>query len=253
LQEHYGETQIEDLWLPFYCVSSNITSGGYVVHKRGLLRRALRASIAIPGVLPPLVEGGAVLVDGAVMHNFPVDLMRASHLGPVVGVDVSRTRGIDPKALENPPSWWKWFLSGAWRQGPPIVSIMIRSATLTNKAEIMQARSAVDLLIVPNPDGVEIRDWKAYEPAVQAGWTATVEALARLDGPVPELRRRKRQAEEAATAALLTLARPPETAAGKATTSLRRLVAEKLPRPGRGKRPGKPPVPHPTPAPEEEA
>ena len=56
LEEHYGEACIEDLWRPFYCVSSNITAGGYVVHRTGSLRRALRASISLPGVLPPVLE-----------------------------------------------------------------------------------------------------------------------------------------------------------------------------------------------------
>lgn len=226
LQEHFAEVLMEDLWLPFYCVSSNITSGGYVVHKRGVLRRALRASIAIPGVLPPVVEGGAVLVDGAVMRNFPVDLMRNWHGGPVVGVDVSRARGVDPKVLENPKSWWMWLLSGAWRQGPPIISIMIRSATLTTKADLMEARSATDLLILPNPGNVEIRDWKNYDSAVDNGWNAAKEALAKLDGPVIFLKRRKQQAELSAIESL-RLAGPAGTAARKAAASSRRGAPEK--------------------------
>jgi NTE family protein len=235
LLEHYGETLIDDLWLPFYCVSSNITSGGYVVHKRGLLRRALRSSIAIPGIIPPVVEGGAVLVDGGVMRNFPVDIMRAAHMGPVIGVDVSRARGVDPKVLENPRSWWMWLLTGQWRQGPPIISIMIRSATLTTKADLMEARNATDLLIIPNPDGVEIRDWKAYDRAVLNGWTAAKEALAKLDGPVTFLRRRKQQADHAAVETLKLVA-PPQTAAQTKTKSGRRGGAEKPAKAVRGKR-----------------
>jgi NTE family protein len=243
LEEHFGDVLIEDLWLPYYCVSSNITSGGFVVHRRGVLRRALRASIAIPGLLPPVVEGGAVLVDGAVMKNFPVDLMRATHMGPVVGVDVSRARGVDPKSLENPTSWWKWLVTGAWRQGPAIVSIMIRSATLSTKAEMLANRDATDLLIIPNPDGVEIRDWKAYDKAVENGWLAARVALSRLDGPVPFLRRRKQAAERNAAVEAIRLDAPPRTAVQRAKASIRRVVSEKLPRPSRGKRSGKTPVP----------
>ena len=243
LKEHFGDTEIEDLWLPYYCVSSNITSGGYVVHKRGMLRKALRASISIPGVLPPVVEGGAVLVDGAVMRNFPVDLMRAWHMGPVVGVDVSRARGVDPKVLENPKSWWMWLLTGAWRQGPPIVSIMIRSATLSTKADLMEARRATDVLIIPNPDGVEIRDWKAYDRAVENGHRAAMEALAKLDGPVPTLRKRKQQAVHASVVETLKLDAPPQIGAQKARASIRRLVGGR-PKPGGADKPrGKAPAP----------
>lgn len=239
LKEHFGEVLIEDLPLPFYCVSSNITSGGYVVHKRGLLRNALRASIAIPGVLPPVVEGGAVLVDGAVMRNFPVDLMRHWHNGPVVGVDVSRARGVDPKVLENPKSWWMWLLTGEWRQGPPIISIMIRSATLTTKADLMEARSATDLLILPNPGNVEIRDWKNYDSAVLNGYAAANEALGKLDGPVTFLKRRKQQAERSSVEAF-RLSAQPGTVARKAKASIRQVAVEKLSRAASGTRPKKP-------------
>jgi NTE family protein len=236
LEEHYGDTLMDDLWLPFYCVSSNITSGGYVVHRRGVLRRALRSSIAIPGILPPVIENGAVLVDGAVLRNFPVDIMRASHMGPVVGVDVSRARGVDPKEIEVPTAWWKWLLTGAWRQGPPIVSIMIRSATLTAKAEIMEARSTTDILVIPNPNGVEIRDWKAYDQAVESGASACREALAKLDGPAIFLRRRKLQAARQEAVNTLSLAAPVETAAQKARESRRQAAAEKTEKAQRGKR-----------------
>lgn len=195
LEEHFGSTEIEDLWRPFFCVASNITSGGYVVDREGSLKAALRASISLPGVLPPVVRDGAVLVDGAVMRNFPVDIMRAWHNGPVVGSDVSRSRGVDPKTVMHPPVWWKWLLTGGWRQGPPIVSIIMRSATLTTKAEIQLARAATDLLILPNPQKVEIRDWKAYDEAVECGYEATRLALDGLKGPVAYLRRRKRETD----------------------------------------------------------
>jgi NTE family protein len=236
LLEHYGEALIEDLWTPFYCVSSNITSGGYVVHKRGLLRAALRASIAIPGVLPPVIENGAVLVDGAVLRNFPVDIMRGWHMGPVVGCDVSRARGLDPKELQV-GSWWKWILTGGWRQGPPIVAVMIRSATLTAKADLMEARSNTDVLIIPNPAGVEVNDWKAYDPAVEAGWEAAREAMAKLDGPVTFLRRRKLQAEHAHAVETLRLSAPEQTAAQMDKASSRPDASEKPAKAGRDKPP----------------
>ena len=107
----------------------------------------MRASIAIPGVLPPVVMDGQVLVDGAVLNNLPTAVMRQMNGGPVIGVDMSQARGVDPHALENPPSWWKWVLSGAWKAGPPIVSILMRSATLTTDADLESSRAATDLLI----------------------------------------------------------------------------------------------------------
>lgn len=191
LEEHFGDVQIEDMPNPYFCVSSNLTTGAYQVHRRGLLRQALRASISLPGVMPPVVLDGHVLVDGAVMKSFPADLMRATHLGTTVGVDVTRARGVDPRVLSANKSWVKWLTSGDWRRGPPIVSILMRSATITTAADLAESRRATDLLVIPKPDGVEIRDWKAYPQAVQTGFETMQEALAQLDGPVTTLRRRQ--------------------------------------------------------------
>ena len=191
MQDAYGDVNIEDMPLPFFAVSTNLTSGKVEVHREGMLRHALRASISLPGVMPPVVMNGQVLVDGAVLRNFPSEVMRRLNSGPVVGVDVSQTRGVDPKALEDPPSWWRWILSGAWKKGPPIVSVLMRSATLSTEAELMQARADTDLLILPKPEGVDIRDWKAYDPAVSSGYAAAQAALTTLKCPVEHLHRRR--------------------------------------------------------------
>lgn len=201
LAKHFGETQIADLWLPFFCVSSNLTTGSYEIHKSGLLRQALRASISLPGVLPPATTADDnVLVDGAVMKNFPADLVRLTHLGPIVGVDVSRGRSITADDVARPESVWRWIRSGQWRKGPPIVSLLMRAATVSTGRDLAAAREATDVLITPDMTGVEIRDWSAFEPAVEAGYRATIEALDKLDRPVTELRRRQTVREKRAPA-----------------------------------------------------
>jgi NTE family protein len=190
LEEHFGDLQIEDLPLPFFCVSSNLTTGAYHLHRRGLLCRALRASIALPGVLPPMTDGEDVLVDGAVMKNLPSDLMHAFQLGPVVGVDVSRARSITAEDVKH-PHFWRWLFTGGWLQGPPIVSLLMRAATVSTGRDLAAARAACDLLIQPNVEGIDIRDWKAYDPAVRAGYEAAQQALAALTTPVTDLHKRQ--------------------------------------------------------------
>lgn len=191
LHEHFGDVEIADLWLPFFCVSSNLTTGAYHLHRRGKLRQALRATIALPGVMPPAVDDNDVLVDGAVMKNFPTDVMRSLQLGPIVGVDVTRGRSISADDVARPSSVWRWLLSGEWRKGPPIVALLMRAATVSTGREIAAARAATDLLILPKVDGIDIRDWRAYDPGVALGYTATIEALDKLTVPVTELRRKK--------------------------------------------------------------
>ena len=194
LEEHFGEVQIADLPLPFFCVSSNLTTGAYHLHRRGLLRRALRASIALPGVLPPVTEDADVLVDGAVIKNFPADVMRACHLGTVIGVDVTRGRSISAAEVNSPPRFWRWLLSGKWRQGPPIVALLMRAATVSTGRDLIASREATDVLILPKVDRIDIRNWRAYDPAVAAGYQAAVDAISALTTPVTELHRRQPRA-----------------------------------------------------------
>ncbi|HYC67023.1 patatin-like phospholipase family protein [Brevundimonas sp.] len=216
LEEAYGDVDLADLHRPFFAVSTNLTSGKLEVHRRGLMRRAMRASIAIPGILPPVVMNGQVLVDGAVLKNLPAEVMRQMNSGPVIGIDMSEARGVDPAVIEHPPSIWRLIATGAWRRGPPIVSILMRSATLTTDADLESSRAATDLLIQPTPDGVDIRDWKGFDPGVEAGYRATREALDGLDRPVTQLRRR----------APISVCAPAETDAETASASSRPPAAE---------------------------
>jgi NTE family protein len=190
LTEHFGNVDIADLDLPYFCVSANLTSGQHHSHDRGPLVRALRASISLPGVLPPVIDNGQVLVDGGVLRNLPTDLLRARHDGIVIGSDVSRAAGLSPDNVMPPASWWRWFASGAWRRGPPIVSILMRTATISAGTEIALARNAADLYVMPDTAMVEIRDWRRYPEAVEAGYVAMRDALDRLDSPVSDMRRR---------------------------------------------------------------
>jgi NTE family protein len=84
----------------------------------------------------------------------------------------------------------RWFLSGDWRKGPPIVSLLLRAATVTGGRDLAASRAATDVLVAPRLDDVEIRDWKAYEPAKAAGREAMLAALAGLTTAITDLRRR---------------------------------------------------------------
>jgi NTE family protein len=187
LAEHFGDRTIAELWRPFFCVSTNLTDGTQKIHRHGLVREALRASLSLPGVLPPVTDGEDILVDGAVLNNFPTDVMRSFHDGPIIGVDVGSGRSIGAADIEGFTSTLHWVSSGGWREGAPIVSILIRAATITAHHQSTAAHELTDVLIQPKLDEVEIGDWKAYEPAVAAGRRATLTALDALDRPVTDL------------------------------------------------------------------
>jgi NTE family protein len=181
LETHFGDVQISDLWRPFTCVSTDLTVGGMRVHRRGSLRRALRASLSLPGVLPPVVEDGHVLVDGSLVRNLPVDLVREQHDGVTIGVDVSSADGLQPDDLLLKPSGWRWLASGAWLRGPPIVSVLIRSATMPSVTATALVRDDV-VKITPRVSGVGLQDWKAYEMAADAGYRAAMALADQLSG-----------------------------------------------------------------------
>jgi NTE family protein len=180
LETHFGDTEITDLWRPFACVSTDLTTGGPYIHRRGLLRAALRASLSLPGVLPPVVQDGHVLVDGALVRNLPLDVVREQHDGVTVAVDVAVSEGLWPEDLLLRPSGWRWLTSGAWRKGPPIVSVLIRSATLPSATALAAAHDSRIVEIVPDVEGVELQDWNAYDRAVDAGYRTAMNAADQL-------------------------------------------------------------------------
>ena len=108
----------------------------------------------------------------------------------------------DADDVARPASVWRWFRTGEWRNGPPIVSLLMRTATVSTGRDLAAAREATDVLVLPEVAGIEIRDWKAYDRAVEAGYQATRDALSKLTRPVTELRRRASLAEEAERARL---------------------------------------------------
>ena len=188
LRRHFGDRRIEDLGIPFLCGSTNLTTGRYDRHEQGEIVDALRASISLPGILPPVVRDGCVLVDGGLLRNLPSEALREGHMGTVIGCDVSRAIGLAPREVMAPSSWIGWFASGAWRRGPPLVSILMRSATISSRVEIANARKACDLYVMPELDMIEIRDWKAYPRAVEAGYRAMACALDAGRDPLTHLR-----------------------------------------------------------------
>ena len=110
IDEYMSDWDIEDYWLPYFCISTNLTQATQVIHKSGNSAHACRASISIPGVLPPVPKSGDYLVDGGVMNNLPIDVMRSMNpSGTVMAIDVVPPTGSTSKEDYGPE------LSG-WRQ-----------------------------------------------------------------------------------------------------------------------------------------
>ena len=90
LAEHLGPGLIKDLPWRFFCVSANLTRAEEVIHDRGPLWPAVRASLSMPGIFPPVYSDGDLLIDGGALDTVPVEIMRGRvGSGYIIAVDLS--------------------------------------------------------------------------------------------------------------------------------------------------------------------
>jgi len=177
LRECFGARRIEDLAIPFFCISTNLTHGSVDVHTRGTLWKWLRAGAAIPGILPPLLDGGTVHVDGAVMNNLPTDVMRDHGLNEVIAVDISGDETL-PATFEDvalptlPRLTWEWLHGRQW---PSLFAILARAAMVHSEASSNVRRSLATHLLTPPHCDVGLLSWKAHEKVIDSGYQYTME------------------------------------------------------------------------------
>ncbi|HEX2591447.1 MAG TPA: patatin-like phospholipase family protein [Rhizomicrobium sp.] len=186
LRHYFGEIRIEELPKPFFCVSSDLTSGRIHVHRSGALWRALRASVALPGILPPVTHHGHLLVDGGVMNNLPVDVMKEHSAGPIIASDVTGEldfRVTDDRYGERPI--WS-LLWQRMRGSPSIVSILMRSGTVGSEAQRRVVREQADYIFEPPLVGVGLRDWQAFDRAIAEGYQHASEMIERKGVPLTD-------------------------------------------------------------------
>jgi len=155
LQREYGEVLIEDLPQPFFCVSANLTTGRALEHRDGSLAEALRASVAIPGVMPPVYRGEDVLVDGAAINNLPVDVMQSHAPGLVIGCDV----GADHYALGR-----------RGKRSINIFQVLMHSGMVNSASSAAAQRALADVLLKPPLKNIDLLNWRAFDRAIQAGY-----------------------------------------------------------------------------------
>jgi predicted acylesterase/phospholipase RssA len=177
----YGEADIEDLWIPFYCVSSNLATAEAYVHTRGPVWKATLASASLPAFAPPIIEGTHLLVDGGLLANVPVDAMRAKGCGVVIASQVTMNEDAS-FAAERVPTAWEAF-SGRLRRRPPLrfptlLEVAFRSTMLQSTFRARQAVEDADFCLYPPIDRFGLMDFPLLPEIVQAGYEHGREALA---------------------------------------------------------------------------
>lgn len=149
--------------LPFRCVATDILVGQEAVFNHGPLAEAVRASLSIPGVFPPLEDGGHIYVDGALTENLPTDLVKHElHADVVLAVSLPLT----------PPS-----------QGDTssVLGVLQRSFSVASWSNEVRSRALADVLIEPvAPPNVGAADYTDAEHLAQAGYEAAQKVSAKL-------------------------------------------------------------------------
>lgn len=185
IERTYDGRDIEDLWLPFYCVSTNLTKSRLEVHRRGNMAQAVRASLAIPGVLPPVPYEGDLLVDGGVLNNLPFEAMRDdSTIGTIVAVDVApdlgpRARTDFGMSVSGVRALWESITPGR-SDLPSATSVLLRSmmtGSVRNQRESMEAGS-VDLLVTMHLPGIGMLEFERTREVAEAGYAASKDIVA---------------------------------------------------------------------------
>ena len=180
----FGDTQIEDLWIPYFCVSSNLSKAKPFTHQHGPLWKAVRASISIPGVFAPVIEEGDVLVDGGVMDNFPVDKMvKLSESDRVIAVNASPHRDIKKQwAYETSISGWRILRQklnpfGKPLQTPTLIGTILRAQEINSVYQSKTGESQADLLIYLDVHRFGFLDFKEHKAITQSGYDSALGPL----------------------------------------------------------------------------
>lgn len=177
-----SRTLIEHLPRDFFSVSTDIITGDQIIHRRGLLWIAVRASISIPGLLPPVPQGERLLVDGGLLNILPADLMCDDPDGEAICVDLRRTyvpsKGFGPlPAKLQPPGFVRRLLTGTEEALPPLQETLLRSVELSAPKCDLRELPRVAAIIEPDVSAIGPLDFRNIDAALEAGRIATRAAL----------------------------------------------------------------------------
>ncbi|MEO5890077.1 MAG: patatin-like phospholipase family protein [Ferruginibacter sp.] len=185
MQEMFGKSELEDIWVNSYCVSTNFSSTGTNVHSRGLISKMVRASIAIPGVFPPVVIDGQLHVDGGVVDNLPIDPMYRYPVRHIIAISLSGLQNRLVDYLETPTARmliWDKITRKRKYLIPGIGSLIMNSLTLNSRQKQENTKAKVSLYFEMDLKGVGLMDDKKWSQTIQKGYEQMKACLENLPG-----------------------------------------------------------------------
>ncbi|KAJ3412840.1 phosphatidylcholine and lysophosphatidylcholine phospholipase [Chytridiales sp. JEL 0842] len=173
----FYETQIEDCWLPYFAVTTNITDSRMEVHRSGYIWRYIRASMTLTGYFPPLCDDGKMLVDGGYLNNLPADVMQSLGAEVVIAVDIGRPDHTMPVSYGDSLSGW-WMFFSKWNPWgaiygpiPQLPEIQSRLAYVGSVKQLEEARAMLGgLYLQPPVRGFGTVQFECYKELLEIGY-----------------------------------------------------------------------------------
>ncbi|MCC5792544.1 MAG: cyclic nucleotide-binding domain-containing protein [Legionellaceae bacterium] len=189
IQKVYGEQlRIEDLWRSFFCVASNFTLRKMEIIQSGLVYKAVRASVSLPGIVPPISnEHDELLVDGGIFNNLPVDVMRnVAPSSRIIAVRVSPSINIHAHIPNGIASGLKRFLWGPAQTENPlennvpgIADIIAGSVSMCNDEKEEKMLLSADYQLDMDFSKYPMLDFSKLPELIELGYTKTMEQLSK--------------------------------------------------------------------------
>lgn len=175
-KDMYSDHHLEDIWVNSYCVSTNFSRASAKIHESGLIWKQVMASIAIPGVFPPVVIENYLHVDGSVMDNLPIEPMYRFPVARIFAVSLGGLPDRQVNYEETPTGWslfWDKMLKKRRFKIPSLGSIIINSLTLNSLQKEEVTKSKVSHYFELNLKGIGFMDDKRWKEILDKGYEQT--------------------------------------------------------------------------------
>jgi NTE family protein len=186
LKETLGDCRFEDLQIPFAVTAVDLNTAEHIVLRRGSVVDAVMATIAVPGIFPPQIIQGRVLVDGGVLDPLPVAIAQALAPGmAVAAVALSPTLetwegGRTPRLLNSLPFVLKYVETLRFTRA---LNVLMRSIDISGVllSELLLQLNPPDVIIRPEVSETGLLDFNSIQRVVASGEQATERMLPELN------------------------------------------------------------------------
>ncbi len=182
----FGDSQIEDFWLPFYCNTTNISKSRAEIHTSGYAWRYVRASMSLAGLIPPICDEGSMLLDGGYIDNLTVAHMKSLGTDLIFAVDVGALDDETPQSYGDTLSGF-WSLLNRWNPfsgipNPPTLSdIQARLAYVSSVDALERAKATPGCVYMRPPiEAYGTLEFGKFDEIYEVGYVYAREFLARL-------------------------------------------------------------------------